>query len=274
MENIILTEKLKALILAGGKSKHALHKITKQEFKTLMTINEINSRPLIHNLLEAMRQCVAVSKIYISAPEKVQDEMKDSILTDVIFTPSGNSLMNSLKQGIYKLIDEPYILISTSDLPVITRQNITNFINDCFNIPGFDIYYSIINKNLYTKRFPQNDLRRIYAHLVEGSFTGGNLFLINPKVIIDCEEIIEQFIMFRKHPIKMARILGKRILVKYLKKYLSIRDLEKMVPDYLKGYKGKAIPADPEIALDIDKPIQLEALKSLLERNARENMLT
>jgi len=266
-----LAGKLKALILAGGKSKHALYKITKQEFKALMTINEINSRSLIYNIVESMKQAGAISKIYISAPEKMQDEIKGSILTDVIFTPSGNSLMTSLKQGISRLVNEPYILISTSDLPMITHQNITNFINNCFDSPGFDIYYSIINKNHYTRKFPQNDLRRIYAHLVEGSFTGGNLFLINPKVIIDCEEIIEQFIMFRKHPIKMARILGKRILVKYLKKYLSIRDLEKMVPNYLKGYKGKAIPADPEIALDIDKPIQLEALKSLLEKNARDN---
>lgn len=266
-----MAEKLKALILAGGKSKHALHKITKQEFKALMAITEINPRPFIYNLMEAMRQSRAISKIYISTPKKVQDEMKGRILTDVIFTPSGNSMIDSLKQGISPLVDEPYILISTCDLPMITHQNIINFINDCFDNPGFDIYYSIIDKNLYIKKFPQNGLRRIYAHLIEGSFTGGNLFLINPKVIIDCSEIIEQFIMFRKHPIKMARILGKRVLIKYLKKYLSIRDLEKMVPYYLKGYKGKAIPADPEIALDIDKPIQLEALKSLLEKNARDN---
>jgi ABC-type oligopeptide transport system ATPase subunit len=109
-------------------------------------------------------------------------------------------------------------------------------------------------------------LRRVYANLVEGSFTGGNIFLINPRVIIDCADIIEQFILFRKHPLKMARILGKRIVIKYLKKYLSIRDLEKMVPRYLKGYTGKAILADPEIALDIDKPAHLEAVRSILKK--------
>jgi ABC-type oligopeptide transport system ATPase subunit len=112
-------------------------------------------------------------------------------------------------------------------------------------------------------------LRRIYANLIEGSFTGGNLFLLNQKVITDCAKIIEKFILFRKHPLKMAKILGKRIVIKYLKKYLSIRDLEKIVPLYLKGYTGKAILADPEIALDIDKPIQLEVLKLLLPLRAK-----
>jgi hypothetical protein len=161
------------------------------------------------------------------------------------------------------LRNEPYILITTSDIPLVTSKQINCFIENCTANPGFDIYYSIIEKNAYTQLFPSPNLRRVYANLVEGSFTGGNVFLINPKVIIDCEDVIEQFVFFRKHPLKMARILGKRIALKYLKKYLSIRDLEKMVPHYLKGYSGRAIIVDPEIALDIDKPIHLKAVKKI-----------
>jgi len=54
--------------------------------------------------------------------------------------------------------------------------------------------------------------------------------------------------------------LGARITAKYLRKYLSIQDLEKKVPELLGGYKGKAIISSPEIALDIDKPRHLKAL--------------
>jgi hypothetical protein len=57
----------------------------------------------------------------------------------------------------------------------------------------------------------------------------------------------------------MARLLGTRITAKYLRKYLSIQDLEKRVPELLGGCKGKAILSPPEIALDIDKPRHLKA---------------
>ncbi|MDD3655998.1 MAG: NTP transferase domain-containing protein [Atribacterota bacterium] len=257
---IKVDKKYKALLLAGGKSKHALQKLTGEEYKALMTINTLDSRPIIHHMIEVLKNNKYISQLYVASPKEVQQEIKSQSL---IAVSSGTTLIDTLKKSISILQNEPYILIITCDLPLVSSKHIERFIEDCLAHPGFDIYYAIINKESYMNQFPYNELRRIYANLVDGSYTGGNLFLINPKVIMDCTDTIEQFILFRKHPLKMASILGRRIAIKYLKKYLSIRDLEKMVPQYLKGYTGKAIQASPEIALDIDKPIQLEALKSL-----------
>ncbi len=257
-----MIKRFKALLLAGGKSKHALRKITGQEYKALMTIYPVDSRPIIYHMTEVLQNTKYVSQIYLAGPEEVH-RLK-GLHVDV-FAASGSTLMDTLKRNISRFKDESYILISTCDLPLVLNHHIEHFMEDCLANPGFDIYYSIIKKEAYIKSFPSNSLRRIYANLTEGSFTGGNLFLINPKTVTECAAIIEQFILFRKHPLKMAKILGRRIVIKYLKGYLSIRDLEKLVPLYLKGFTGKAIPTDPEIALDIDKPIQLEELKVLLK---------
>jgi GTP:adenosylcobinamide-phosphate guanylyltransferase len=255
-----LIKNIKTLLLAGGKTKHALKKITGQEYKALMTINKINSQPIIYHIVKILRDTRAISKIYVTGSEEVNNYICPQV--DGVI-PSGPTIMETLNASASLFEDEPYILIITSDIPLIKSKHIENFIKKCLANPGYDLYYSIIKKEIYIKSFPDLNLRRIYANLVEGSFTGGNVFLINPRVLIDCANIIEQFIHFRKHPLKMARILGKRIVIKYLKKYLSIRDLEKMVPDYLEGYTGKAILADPEIALDIDKPIQLEVVRKM-----------
>lgn len=255
-----MIKNIKTLLLAGGKTKHALKRITGQEYKALMTITKINSQPIIYHIVRILRDTSYISKIYVAGPEKVNNYIFPQV--DGVIS-SGPTIMETLKASVSLFQDEPYILIVTSDIPLILSKHIENFLEKCLAYPGFDLYYSIIKKEIYTQSFPSHNLRRIYANLVEGSFTGGNIFLINPRVVIDCADIIEQFILFRKHPLKMARILGKRIVIKYLKKYLSIRDLEKMVPDYLKGYTGKAILADPEIALDIDKPIQLEDIRKM-----------
>ena len=254
---------IKTLVLAGGKTKRSLKKITGQEYKALMTINTVNSKPIVCHLVKVLRNTKYISEIYITGPQEVNNLARAQV--DGVIQ-SGQTIMDTLRVSISQFQDEPYVLIATSDIPLALSKHINNFIKNCFINPGFDIYYSIINKETYTQCFPSYNLRRVYANLVEGSFTGGNIFLINPRVIIDCADIIEQFILFRKHPLKMARILGKRIVIKYLKKYLSIRDLEKLVPHYLKGYTGKAILADPEIALDIDKPAHLEAVRSILKK--------
>jgi GTP:adenosylcobinamide-phosphate guanylyltransferase len=255
-----VSKKYKALLLAGGKSKPALKKMTGQEYKALMTIDTISPRPIICHIIDQLNNARYVSSVYIAAPNEVYQALDTQ---SAIMVPSGSTLMDTLKKSIPFLEQESHILIITCDLPLVLSSHIDHFIEDCLTQPDFDIYYAIINKDSYLNLFPHQSLKRIYATLVEGSFTGGNLFFINPRVIIDCATIIEQFILFRKHPLKMASILGSRITVKYLKKYLSIRDLERMVPHYLKGYSGKAILAEPEIALDIDKPTQLEALQAL-----------
>lgn len=255
-----VNKKYKALLLAGGKSKPALKKMTGQEYKALMTIDTISPRPIIHHMIDQLNNASYISTLYIAAPPEVHQVLDAQ---SGVMVPSGATVMDTLKKSIPFLQQESHILIITCDLPLVLSRHIDHFIEDCLTQPGFDIYYAIINKDSYLNLFPYPELRRIYANLVEGSFTGGNLFFINPKVIIDCASIIEQFILFRKHPLKMATILGSRIAVKYLKKYLSIRDLEKMAPHYLKGYTGKAILAEPEIALDLDKPSQLEVLQTL-----------
>lgn len=255
-------KKYKALILAGGKSKPALLKVTGQKYKALMSIAKSGSKPIIHHIIEVLHNTRYVSQVYVAGPEEIEQKIVTPTF-DVTMLPSGATLPDTLKKAIPHFQKEPYLLIITCDLPLVSVSHIEHFLDDCFSNPGFDIYYAIISKESYITLFPDNELRRIYANLVEGSFTGGNLFLVNPKVIMDCAGIIEQFILFRKQPLKMASILGQRLVVKYLKKYLSIRDLEKLVPQYLKGYSGKAILTAPEIALDIDKPAQLSALNNL-----------
>ena len=252
----------KALILAGGKSKPALKKIIGQEYKALMTVSALDSRPIIHHVIEMVNNTRYVSQLFVAGPKEVEQEIKTHPLTMV---PSGTTLLDTLRKSLSLLSEESHLIIIACDLPLISSEHIECFLKNCLNDPGFDIYYAIVSKESFQRRFPVNELRRIYANLVEGSFTGGNLFLLNPKVILEHIDTIKQFILFRKHPLKMANILGQRLVVKYLKKYLSIRDLEKMVPKYLKGCTGKAVLAPPEVALDIDKPSQLEALNRLLK---------
>lgn len=252
----IMLKKINVLLLAGGKSKISLRKFTGKENKALIEIGP-HRKPMILHIIEALKKSKYTDKIIVAGPESVQKLTKDLVCLTI---SEGQTILHTLKSGILPLRKDPLILIATCDAPLITGKHIDYFIKECYEKPGFDIYYPIIDKEVYQRSYPSSDLRRVYATLIEGTFTGGNILLINPRIIIDYSDIINDFIYFRKHPLKIARILGARITAKYLRKYLSIQDLEQKVPELLGGYKGKAILSPPEIALDIDKPRHLKAL--------------
>jgi molybdopterin-guanine dinucleotide biosynthesis protein A len=251
-----MLKKINVLLLAGGKNKISMRKFTGKGNKSLIEIGP-HHKPMIFYIIESLKKSKYTDKIIVAGPEEVQKLVKDLVY---LTTPDNQSILDTLRLGILPFKENSLILISTSDAPLITKKHINYFIKECYRRPGFDIYYPIIDKEIYQKAYPSPDLRRVYATFIEGTFTGGNIILINPRIITDFGEIINDFIYFRKHPLKMARLLGPQITMKYLRKYLSIQDLEKKVPELLGGYKGKAIPSPPEIALDIDKPRHLKVL--------------
>lgn len=249
-------KKINVLLLAGGKSKISMRKFTGKESKALIEIGPYR-KPMILYIIESLKKSKYTDKIIVAGPVEVQKLVKDFVYLTV---PDGQSIFDTLKLGILPFKNDSLILTSTCDAPLITEKHIDYFIEECYRWPGFDIYYPVIDKEIYQQSYPSSDLRRVYANLIEGTFTGGNIILINPRIITDFGETINDFIYFRKHPLKMVRLLGAQITMKYLRKYLSIQDLEKRVPELLGGYKGKAILSPPEIALDIDKPRHLKAL--------------
>ena len=260
----MMFDKINALLLTGGKTKISLRKFCRKENKALIEITPDNT-PMIIQVISAFKKAKHIDKIIVAGPEEVQILVKDWVNFVI---SGGQTIMDTVKSGLQLLQKDYHVLISACDIPLITEEHIDSFIETCNKYPGFDLYFPIIEKELYQNLFPSPSLKRIYANLAEGSFTGGNIYLVNPQIFNEFGDIINNFIYFRKHPLKMARLLGPHITIKYLRKYLSVKDLEKKFSELFEGYKGKAIPAPPEIALDIDKPAHLRKIREMFARKA------
>ncbi|MCG2821803.1 MAG: nucleotidyltransferase family protein, partial [Candidatus Atribacteria bacterium] len=173
--------KINVLLLAGGKSKISMRKFTGKENKALIEIGP-HRKPMILYIIESLKKSKYTDKIIVAGPEEVQKLVKDLVCLTV---SDGQTIPDTLKSGILPLKKDSLILISTCDAPLITEKHIDCFIKECYERPGFDIYYPIIDKEVYQQSYPSSDLRRVYANLTEGTFTGGNILLINPRIITD-----------------------------------------------------------------------------------------
>lgn len=182
----------------------------------------------------------------------------DEIEKVVVVKEHGRMIDNvaeALKQAVY---GDEYVLIVTCDVPFLTSEAVKDFLARCGS--GADLYYPIVEKREQEQRFP--GIRRTYVKLKDGTFTGGNLFLVKPRNIIPLLGRVERILELRKRPLALSAELGVtfmiRLLLARLAGMLTISRLENRVQELFDIKAQAVISPYPEIANDIDRPDDLE----------------
>lgn len=248
-----------AIVLAGGqKNLTANGNGPEKQNEALI---KIGSRNMVEYVVEAIRQSEFVRDIIIAGDKKSLEK----IFADykgIFIVEAGVNVIESFKNAL-KFVDKgkQRILIATADIPLIHREAVDSFLKNCFKLEG-ELFYPIISKETNEQKYPSS--KRTYAELKEGSFTGGNLFVLDARKIDRALPVAERLVQYRKKPIKLASCVGWRILLKYILGRLALKEAEQSVSK-LMGLKGRAVICTfPEIGLDVDKDSDLELAKKIL----------
>lgn len=229
------------LILAGN-SKEELKSKTNKAFI------ELNFKPMIVYVIEALKYSKVIDKIAVVGPAKELESLQSFV--DII-VDSDDTLLNNVAAGVKYFQNDKMLLISTSDIPFLTGEAVEDFVRKSLD-SNADICYPIVQKQTCDDAFPE--AKRTYAHLKEGQFTGGNLIMLKPEILDRSLNIARQMIEYRKSPVNMSRVLGLPFLIRLLSGRLSIVEVENRLSRLL-NIKGKAIITEyAEIGNDIDKP--------------------
>ncbi|MCL6520555.1 MAG: NTP transferase domain-containing protein [Armatimonadetes bacterium] len=249
---------LPAFIIAGAPAEPEFERRYGVKYRCEVPIA---GRAMLLRVLDALSASPRVKGIYIIG-------YADSIEGASILKPRGSFLDNLL----VTVEAEPAakrLLIVTSDIPMLTSAAVTSFIELCGDMSA-DFYYPIIPKEVNEHRLP--GIRRTYARLAEGMFTGGNMVIINPRMVLQNAGIIGDILLARKHPMKIARLIGLGTLFRaaFAQKVwpgaLSIARLEHVAGRIFNG-KVKAVPVEfPEIGADVDSPEQAETIERLIKQ--------
>ena len=237
-----------AVILSGGKIKDYDTDIPKG-------ILPVNGRPMVNIIVEAARECSDIEKIYVVAEENMA---KKIVGADRIIISNG-SMVENLFNALNDVDKKKKTLVISGDIPLLTSEAISDFIQICLakNAQG---YYPIVPKEVVEKKYSQT--KRTYVKVREGTFTGGNLILIEPQVLLENKELIERIFSYRKSPVKLAKILGIKVIIKLIFKRLKIKEAEDLL-SRLAGEKIVTVVSQyPEIGIDVDK---IEDLKMVEE---------
>lgn len=264
-----------ALVLAGAPNRGPLAAVSDASYEALI---EINGRPMIAYVLDALRQAPSVGRIGVVGPVAELRGVPEMEGVELIAPVGG--LLDNLERGARVLQGENgdaggkaasggRLLCVTSDIPLLTPAAVEDFLERCRTRDaasarpgGLDAFYPMVNRAATRARFPGG--RRTYVHLREGVFTGGNCVLLSPALLLKQRAIFDQAVALRKDPVRMARLLGLGFILKFLLRRLSAADIERVVADKL-GIHGAVIETPyAEIGFDVDKPDDLELARRML----------
>lgn len=252
--------KYDAIILAGGQSASELKNIAPYDNEALIIIG---NSPMIGYVYRALRASQKVGRIIISGP--VRD--LQAILgkePGLMYVECGESAVDSFANAI-KVLQErdmsPSLLVMPTDIPFITTAAIDDFIAQSEGYKA-DFFYPLTSREVNESKFP--GVSRTYVSLREGTYTGGNLFILRSGVIDKIMDTAEELVKRRKNPLAMARLFGLGLVLQYLFRRLSIPAVEKRFAEVM-GITGKAVISRyAEVGVDVDKPSDLQLAQTYL----------
>ena len=254
-----------AIILAGGKNSPAMQAIAHSEVRAL---TPLGAQTMLDYVVQALAEAPSVGRIFVVGNVPASAAYQQ-------ISP-GETLMDNLFAGIAAARQgspASHLLISTSDIPFLTPAGVDDFVAQSLAADA-DFCYPIIPIALCRAAYPQ--MKRTTVRLREGTFTGGNLMLINPDFVLTQRDTLARAYAARKHPMQLGAMLGWGLLARLLfaqtlaPSVLTVPLLEQGVARLLgHGCRARAIATRyPEIGTDIDSPEDVAAARRLLAEDA------
>jgi GTP:adenosylcobinamide-phosphate guanylyltransferase len=252
-----------AVITAGGipQPDDPLYPYTQGENKALL---DISGKPMIQWVVDAISSSELIDNIII-----VGLENPDLITSTkpAHFLPSYGGILDNIKAGVFKAVelnpDTDLLLVASSDIPAITPEMVDWVIRQAQE-HDVDIFYNAIERRTMEARFP--NANRSYIKLKGTAVCGGDLNAIKVRAVTHNNELFDKLEASRKNALKQAAILGFDTLLLVLFRLVDIDAAARKIAKRI-GLTGHgALAPYAEIAMDVDKPHQLEILREDLAK--------
>ncbi len=239
--------KYDVILPAGGTIEAAFAEKVGTDSKALV---EIGGTTVLERTMAALKGSGVVNRTVVIGGEKVRNSVGGKLADFTL--PEGSTGPENIFRGLDALAkaDNPpdKVLIVTCDLPFLTPELIKGFVESCPE--DRDICVPLVNQKSFHARFPGTDAS--FVALKDDVWTTGCIFVIDVAALRKARPHIERVFENRKSKFGMAKLLGPAFVYKWLRKQLTLADVEAKIQSLL-GCSGRAIVhSAPEFTFDID----------------------
>lgn len=253
-----------AILPAGGRISGAFAEEAGVEVKALIRLGE---RTVMERTIETLRATGRVGRMVLIGPEEISADPASSSADAVLPATQADSGPTNIMRGLEWLHksnggqhSERVVILST-DLPFLTSDAIGGFFDAC--PPESDVCLPLISREEFEGCYPGS--ANEFVRLLDGEWTIGCAFLVNPEAVARNRGVIEQVFEARKSQWEMARLLGWGLVARFLAGRLTVDMIQDRCRQIL-GCSASAVRGcSPLLAFDIDHP---EDYRYALDRTA------
>jgi GTP:adenosylcobinamide-phosphate guanylyltransferase len=255
-----------AIVTAGGipLPEDPLYPYTQGHSKAML---DVAGKPMIQWVLDALSASQKVDNIIILG--MTEKSGLTSLRKPTHYLPSEGRMLANIVAGIQKSLElnpkTEYVLIVSSDIPALTGEMVDWLVDEIEKTPA-DIYYGVIPRTVMEERFP--DSRRTWTHLKDMAVCGADINASHVRMATEHLDTWDELIGKRKSPLKQAATIGFGTLFLMVLRQLTLGDLVRRVCDRI-GIRGRAVVWSwAQAGMDVDKPHQLEIMRTYLATQA------
>ena len=252
-----------AVITAGGipDPEDPLYEYTQGKSKALL---EIAGKPMAQWVLDAVCASDNIDNIIIIGLEQDNPLICEKPIT---YIQNQGAMLDNVRAGVFKVAEinpqADHVIMVSSDIPALTTEMVDWTVHTA-DAHEADFYYNLITKEVMETRYPGSN--RSFVKLKDVEVCGGDMNIVRVAAATGNDELWEKLISARKNPFKQAALFGYGTLILLLTRRLSLEDAVPRIEKQL-GIIGRPVLCPyAEIAMDVDKPHQLEILRADLEK--------
>jgi len=232
------------VVLAGRRNEGELKSVSDVAWEALVPIA---GKPMAAWVIEALKASGVAARIVVVGPEELAPYLRPQ---DAVMTPS-DDLIENVRRGAHAVSLQHPLLVATSDIPMLTAGAVEAFVSAAASMPA-EFHYPVVRREDVEKRFPGN--KRTYVRLKDGTFTGGNIVLLDPRSAGRAIGVAEELVAQRKKPWRLALKVGTGFMLRLLLGRATVAEAEERFSRLL-GVVSRAVPLPyAEIGVDVDHP--------------------
>lgn len=236
---------MNAVVLAGGPYDELAAHTPDAPNKAFVDIAGVT---LVERTLRALRSAPSVGRIIVVAPPQTHGRPALALADEC--RPDGERIRDSLRSGLSGMPPDESILVSTSDLPVLTVESVEDYIARA-QAGDADLTYGCLEKRTHMAKYPQ--VPHTWAPLRDGTYCGTGFITLRPRVFPSLERFIEQLGQARKNPLQLARLFGMDVLLRFAFRRLSIAQAEARASRVIGARVRAVISPYAEIGVNVDR---------------------
>ncbi len=252
------------VLLAGGQLAHddPLRSENQEGHRSLINIQ---GKPMAQWVINALSGCDSIGDIYILG---LPQETNLNSSKPLHFLSDEGNLFDNIRAGVQRSAEDhpsqSKVMIAAADIPAIRADAVDWLIKQVSEDPNALLYYCVISQQVMDSRFPRSD--RSFIRFKDISVCGGDINVIDHKLVSEEKPIWKQISEARKHPLKQARLLGLDSLLLIALHLLTLDKAVEMVCRKLSLDARALLTPYAEMGMDADKPNQLAILRRDLEK--------